>query len=183
MKTNKIFMFFFIAISLVICESTLFSQDASQTSNHNMVKNEVSINYIKRSIPPKEGNSNGLDKDGNNFIGIGWTNNIILGNDNYAISISKGFQFGNISGAFAFDIYFKPSFIFKQKYYEILVSSGITILSSNNKFWKYGGVGLNPELGLNINIYKNIKFHFNFGSEIYPYISYFIVGTGINYSL
>lgn len=147
------------------------------------IHKEIFVNYTKRSVSSQEGNSNDLAKDGNNFYGIGLNHHIFSFFNNYSLKLLSGVQVGNISGIFAFDIFFKPALVMERKFYDIQISTGVIFLSTKSSFYKYGGYGVNPELAINIKPFQKVKFNFNIGSEIYPNASYFTVGTGIGVSI
>jgi len=182
----KYMLYILVSIIIIFSEMELFSQERSQISNDStkfILQKEVFINYTKRSIPAKDANPNDLYKDGNNFIGVGAKRSIFpfLNNSNYDLVFSTGFQFGNINGNFALDMFFKPTFVVKTGLVEVEFSTGITILASGNDLWKYGGYGVNPEIGINYHLIKFFKFRFFYGVELYPNISYISTGVGIGY--
>jgi hypothetical protein len=147
------------------------------------IKNEIFLNYTKRSVSSQDGNSYELAKDGNNFFGVGLNQHIFSFFNNYSLKLLSGVQVGNISGYFAFDLFFKPALVMERKFYDIQISTGIIFLSTKSSFYKYGGFGVNPELAFNIKPFQMIKFKFNIGTEIYPNASYFTIGTGIGVSM
>ncbi|MDT3740209.1 MAG: hypothetical protein RO257_12010 [Candidatus Kapabacteria bacterium] len=185
MKLNQLIQFISFCLFFMVCNFNLFAQDSSMTYSltiRDTIKNEIFLNYTKRSVPSQEGNSNDLAKDGNNFFGVGLNHHIFSFFNNYSLKLLSGVQLGNISGNFAFDIFFKPALVMERKFYDIQISTGVTFLSTKSSFYKYGGFGVNPELAINIKPFHKVKFKFMIGSEIYPYISYFTTGVGIGYS-
>ena len=168
-------------------EIELFSQESSQISfdsSKTIVKKEIILMYTNRSIPANDGNQNDSYQGSNNFIGIAVENKLIsfISNYNYDLVMSTGLQFGNLSGNFAMDIFFKPTFVLKNGFFEVDISTGITVLASNKNIWKYGGYGMNPELGFNFRLFKFLKLRAFYGVELYPNISYIATGAGIGYS-
>ena len=172
-------------ILLLGCKLSLSAQENPQNETRiirDTIHKEIFVNYTKRSVTSQEGNSNELTPDGNNFFGVGFNRHIFSFSNNYSLKLLSGFQIGNISGNFAFDLFFKPALVMERKFYDIQISTGVIFLSTKSSFYKYGGFGVNPELAFNIKPFQMVKFNFNIGSEIYPNASYFAIGTGIGIS-
>ena len=184
MKKNIVFILLFASSIIIFSTGSLYSQDTtSKVSPTDYM--EISLYYINKSYLPLKNNE--FVQTGNNFIGFE-LNRIALITKIMAAEMAVGIQFGNIGGEFALAGYVKPglSLVSKptnnllEKKFDLSMSTGLIFYSIYN-YSKLLYFGVNPEIGISLNLYDGIYLKFRAGAELYSNISYINFGLGLSY--